>query len=91
MQCKNAPKKLTNKCEMIAPVYGAYYDTQYVSGARIECKLLTVYISVVYERGTFLWIGNDAPTNETSRWSLFKQKPPSANRSFGDVPRSLKK
>ncbi len=44
----------------------------------IECTLLTIQVSIVYQRGNFLWILNDDYTRQNHR-----------NSPFGNVPRAF--
>jgi len=55
---------------------GNYFKEKVLTNLYIECKMLTFQISIVYERGDFLWIGSDDYKNE-------------ARKYFGDTPRAL--
>lgn len=70
--------KLNSKCRYIQ-MSGSYFKEKILTNLYIECKLLTLQISIVYERGDFLWIGSDDYKNEH------------ANKYFGDTPRALNK
>lgn len=72
---KELISKLNSKCRYIQ-MNGNYFKEKVLSNLYIECKLITIQISIVYERGDFLWIGNDEYKIEQTKY-------------FGDVPRAL--
>jgi hypothetical protein len=55
---------------------GNYFNEKILTNLYIDCKFLTFQISIVYDRGNFLWIGKDDYKNEE-------------NKYFGDTPRAL--
>lgn len=59
---------------------GTYSNLDILTSFYIECKRLTIQISIVYERGNFLWIASD--DYQVNSDNL---------KSFGDRPRALNK
>jgi hypothetical protein len=77
--CKNLGKNLNKKCNLLQS-YGTYAGETILTSFYIECKNIVIQISIVYERSSFLWIGED-------NYSNYIQK----IKYFGDTPRALKK
>ena len=72
---KELISKLNSKCRYVQ-MSGNYFNEKVLTNLYIECKLLTLQISIVYDRGDFLWIGSDEYKNEERKY-------------FGDTPRAL--
>ena len=70
---------MNKKCNLIQS-YGTYASETILTSFYIECKNVVIQISIVYERGSFLWIGEDNYSNDLQK-----------TKYFGDTPRALNK
>ncbi len=78
---QNLHGNLSSKCFTV-PAFGSYNHFSVLASIYIECPQLTLQLSLLYARGTFLWIAADSFTVATAG---------SMQRTFGDVPRAIRK
>ena len=71
-------EKLNPSCKF-KQMTGIYVKENVLTSLYVECKQITLQISVFYERGSFYWIGSDTHSLKNNK-KVFGDKPRAMNR-----------